>query len=77
MRRYYDDMDSNENLQFMALVKKTIELFIILRACRKQVLFTLSTDNIILKENKVILLPNKTIKHTKPNTPFLPLIYPH
>ena len=67
--RYYDNMDSNDKLQFKALVKKTFMLFIILGAHRKQALFTLSNDNIIFKENKVILLPNKTIKHTKRNTP--------
>ena len=75
--RYYDNMGSNDNLQFKALVKKTVMLFIILRARRKQVLFTLSTDSIIFTENKVTLLPNKTMKHTKPNTPLEPLIYHH
>ena len=52
-------------------------LFIILGARRKQNLFTLSINNIIFKENKVILLPNITMKHTKPNTPLEPLIYQH
>ena len=75
--RYYDNMDSNDNLQFKALVKKTIMLFIILGARRKQALFPLSTDSINFKENKVILLPNKTMKHTKSNTPLEPLIYHH
>ena len=70
-------MNFNDNLQVKALVKKTIMLFIILRARRKQTLFTLSTNNIIFKENKVILLPNKTMKHTQPNTPLEPLIYHH
>ena len=52
-------------------------LFIILAASRKQALFTLSVDNIVSKENKVILLPNKTMKHTKANRPLEPLIYHH
>ena len=56
-------MDSNDNLQFKALVKKMVMLFIILGVRRKQALFTLSTDNIIFKENKVILLSNETMKH--------------
>ena len=75
--RYCDNMGSNDNLQFKALVKKTVMLFIILRARRKQVLFTVSTDSIIFTENKVTLLPNKTMKHKKPNTPLEPLIYHH
>ena len=75
--RYYDNMDSNDNLQFKTLVKKTIMLFTILGARRKHALFTLSNGNIIFKENKVILSLNKTIKHTEPNTPLESLIYHH
>ena len=57
-------MDFNDNLQFKSQVKKTVMLFIISGARKKQALFTLSTNNIIFKENKVILLSNKTMKHT-------------
>ena len=57
-------MDFNDNLQFKSQVKKTVVLFIISGARKKQTLFTLSTSNIIFKENKVILLSNKTMKHT-------------
>ena len=32
---------------------------------------------LFFKENKVILLPNKTMKHTKANRPLEPLIYHH
>ena len=77
LHRYYDNIDSNDNLQFKALVKKTVMFFIILGARKKHALFTLSSDNIIFKENKVILLPNKTMKHTKPNPLLEPLIYHH
>ena len=73
--RCYDNMDSNHNLQFKILIKKTVMLFIILGALRKQNLFTLTTENIIFKENKVVFLPNKTMKYTKPNTLLEPLIY--
>ena len=62
-------------------------LFIIFGASRKQAIFTWSVDNIVFKENKVvfflskwkkvILLPKKTMKHTKANTPLEPLIYHH
>ena len=64
-------------MKFKELVKKTVMLFIILGARRKQALFKLSVDNIVFKENKVILLPNKTLKHTKANRPLEPLIYHH
>lgn len=73
--RDYDDMNFNGNLKFKALVKRIAVVFIILRARRKQALFTLSTGNVIFKENNFSLLPNKTIKHSKPNISLDPLIY--
>ena len=42
-------------------------LFLILGARIKQALFTINIDNISFADNKVILLPNKTLKHTNPN----------
>ena len=74
---YYEQKENNDCLEFKELVKKTAMLFIILGAHRKQALFTLSVDNIVFKENKVILLPNKTMKHTKANRCLEPLIYHH
>ena len=50
-------------------------LFFILGARMKQALFTINTENIIFADKKVILLPNKTLKHTNPNRPLEPLIY--
>ena len=44
-------------------------------ARRKQTLFTMGVENILFKENKVILLPNKAIKHSNLNRPLDPLIY--
>ena len=75
--KYYEQKENNDCLEFKELVKKTVMLLIILGARRKQALFTLSVDNIVFKENKVILLPNKTMKHTKANRPLEPLIYHH
>ena len=42
-------------------------LFLILGARRKQAFFTSNIDNIIFADNEVIILPNKTLKHTNPN----------
>ena len=75
--KYYEQKENNVCLEFKGLVKKTVMLFIILGTRRKQALFTLSVDNIVFKENKVILLPNKTMKNTKANRPSEPLIYHH
>ena len=75
--KYYEQKENNDCLEFKGLVKKTVMLFIILGARRKQALFTLSVDNIVFKENKVILLPNKNMKHTKGNGPLESLTYHH
>ena len=42
---------------------------------RKHALSTIYVDNIVFKDDKVILLPNKTLKHSKPTRPLQPLIY--
>ena len=55
-------MESKDNLQFKALVKKTVMLFIKLGAHRKQAVFTSSIYNISFKENKTILLQIKILK---------------
>ena len=47
--------------------------FLILGARRKQTLFTINIENIIFTDDKVIILPNKTLKHTNPNKSFEPL----
>ena len=68
-------MPDNEELEFKYTVKKLVMLFLILGARRKQALFTINIENIIFADNKVILLPNKTLKHTNPNRPLEPLTY--
>ena len=50
-------------------------LFLILGDRRKQALFTINIENIIFAENKVVVLPNKTLKHTNPNRTLEPLTY--
>ena len=50
-------------------------LLIIRGARRKHALSTIYVDNIVFKDDKVILLPNKTLKHSKLTRPLQPLIY--
>ena len=57
------------------LVKKTVMLFMILGACRKEALFTMTVDNIITEENKIVFLRNKTLKQSNTHRPLEPLIY--
>ena len=47
----------------------------ILGARRKQTLFTITVDNIIIEENKIVFLPHKTLKHSNIHRPLEPLIY--
>ena len=56
-------------------MKKLVTLFLILGARWKQALFIINVDNIIFTDSKVILLPNKTLKHTNPNRLLEPLAY--
>ena len=60
--KYYNSIDNNRNLQFRDLVKKIVVLFTTLSTRRKQVLFTINVDDIVVQENKIVLLPNKTLK---------------
>ena len=48
-------------------------LFMTLDARRKHAVSTICVDNIVFKDDKVILLPSKTLKHSK--SPLQPLIY--
>ena len=47
----------------------------ILGARRKQALFTITVDNIIIEENKIVFLPNKILKHSNIHRPLEPLVY--
>ena len=57
--RDYDNMDSNDNLQFKALVKKTVMLFIIFGARRKQALFAYVLATAFIKKIKSFCFPIK------------------
>ena len=72
---YCNSIEVNDKLQFKDLIKKTVMLFMILGARRKQALFTIIVDNIINEENKIVFLPNKTLKHSNIRRQLEPLIY--
>ena len=56
---YYSRIGHNEDLEFKYLIKKIVRLFMITGARRKHALSTIYVDNIVFKNDKVILLPNK------------------
>ena len=72
---YYNSIETNDKFQFKNLVKKTVMLFMILGARRKQALFTITVDNVVTEENKIFFLPNKTLKHSNTHRPLEPLIF--
>ena len=67
-------MPSNSKLDLECLCKKLVTLLIILGASRKQGLTSITVENVIL-DHKVILLPNKALKHSSPNGPLKPFLY--
>ena len=59
--KYYNSIDNNEKLQFKDLVEKTVVLFMILGARRKQALFSITVDNTVVEKNKIVFLPKTQI----------------
>ena len=56
----HNQTEDNEDFHFRELVENAVILFAVLGASRKQALFTISVDNVIFENKKVIFLPNKT-----------------
>ena len=73
---YYNSIANNEELDFKYLVKKIVMLYMIIGARRKHARFSLIyVDNFVFEDDTVILLPNKTLKHSKPKMKLQSLIY--
>ena len=72
---YYNSIEMHSKLQLKDLVKKTVMSLMIPLACRKQALFTITVDNIVTEQNKIVFLPNKTFQHGNTHRPLEPLIY--
>ena len=65
----------DDKLQFKSPIKKSFMLFMILKTFGKQALFTVTVGNAVPEENRVIFLPNKTLKHINTHRPLELLIY--
>ena len=68
-------MSPYSELDFKCLCKKLVILFLILGDRRKQVCTFITVENVMLDHDKVILLSNKTLKHSAPNCHLKPLVY--
>ena len=72
---YYDNIGPNSELTFKQLCRKIAVLLTLLGARRKQALLAIDIANVIVQTDKVILPPNKTLKHTNPKHPLEPFVY--
>ena len=67
-------MPPNSELDCKCLSKKLVILLLILGARIKQALTSITVENVILDHGKVILLLNKTLKHSVQNRPLKPFV---
>lgn len=68
---YCENLPLNSNLSFKLLFKKIAQLFLIHGARRKDSLLKIVIANVLLENENIILLPNKTLKNSAPQWPFV------
>ena len=64
-----------KQLSMMQLTQKLTFLLVILGSQRKHTLTTIDAKNVIIEAEKIILLPNKLQKQTRPGKHIAPIIY--
>ena len=64
--KFYEEKTGHTELNLKVITRIIFMLMMLLSAQRKQALLSFQRDNVILKFEKMIALPNKTLKHTKP-----------
>ena len=57
------------------MTEKLTVLFIILSEQRKQILLAIDIDNVKIYKDKLIILPNSSLKHIKPSRPLQAIVY--
>ena len=72
---YYHKLAYNNELKFSNLCKKVVALLLTFEARTKQAIMTITVDGVILYDDKVVLLSNKTLKHSVPHHPLEPFVY--
>ena len=73
--KYYEAQKYNKEINMMQLTQKLILLLMILGSQRKHTLVTIDAKNVIIEEGKMILLPNKVQKQSRPGKQISPIIY--
>ena len=72
---YYEKQKDNKELNMMQLTQKLTLLLMILGSQRKHTLTTIDAKNAIIEAEKMILLPNKLQKQTRPGKQISPIVY--
>ena len=66
---YFESLPANSELTLKCLTEKLTVLLLILSEQRKQTLLAIDIDNVKIYEDKLIIFPNSSLKHTKPSRP--------
>ena len=72
---YYAENQDNSQLTLKELTMKFVLLLMILGARRKQAIVSIDIDNVVIDQDRLVLLPNRTLKHSKPGNPLEPISY--
>ena len=71
---YFESLPANSELTLKCLTEKLTVLLLILSEQRKQTLLAIDIDNIKIYEDKLIILPNSSLKH-KPSRILQAILY--
>ena len=72
---YFESLPTNSELTLKCLIEKLTVLLLILSEQQKQTSLALYPDNAKIFEDKLIILPNSSLKHTKPSRPLQAIVY--
>ena len=72
---YSESLPANSFLTLKCFAEKQIVQFLILSEQWKQILLALDIDNVKIYEDKLIIFPNSSLKHTKPSRSLQAIVY--
>ena len=72
---YFESLPANSELTLKCLTEKLTVLLLILSEQWKQTLLAIDIDNGKIYENKLIILPNSSLKNTKSSRPLQAIVY--
>ena len=72
---YFESLLASSELTLKCLTEKLTVLFLILSEQRAQTLLAIDIENVKIYEDKLIILPNSSLKHTKPSRPLEAIVH--